>query len=62
MPRPFIADAPIDIGEGCPLFPSVGNTAEGCQGAVFYSYRCSLYDRIPAAPIGHGRVAGTLTL
>jgi hypothetical protein len=27
---PDIADAPIDIGEGCPLFPSIGNTADGC--------------------------------
>jgi hypothetical protein len=35
---PDIADAPIDIGEGTPLFPSVGNTADGCQGAVFHSY------------------------
>jgi hypothetical protein len=35
---PDIADAPIDIGEGCRLFPSVGNTADGCQGAVFHSY------------------------
>src|ERR1700730_13933078 len=35
---PDIADAPIDIGEGCPLFPAVGNTADGCQGAVFYLY------------------------
>jgi hypothetical protein len=32
---PYIADAPIDIGEGC---PSVGNTADGDQGAVFHSY------------------------
>jgi hypothetical protein len=35
---PDIADAPIDIGEGCPLFSSVGHTADGCQGAVFHSY------------------------
>lgn len=35
---PDIAHAPIDIGEGCRLFPSIGNTADGCQGAVFYSY------------------------
>ena len=35
---PDIADAPIDIREGCPLFPSVGNTADSRQGAVFYSY------------------------
>jgi hypothetical protein len=35
---PDIADAPIDIGEGCPLFPAVGNTADGCQGAVCYLY------------------------
>jgi hypothetical protein len=34
---PDIADAPIDIGEGRPLFPSVGNTADGCQSAVFHS-------------------------
>jgi hypothetical protein len=27
---PDIADAPIDVGEGCPLFPSVGNTPDGC--------------------------------
>ena len=33
-----IADAPIDIGEGCPLFASVGNTADGCQHTVFHSY------------------------
>jgi hypothetical protein len=24
----YVADAPIDICEGCPLFPSVGNTAD----------------------------------
>jgi hypothetical protein len=35
---PDIADATIDIREGCPLFLSVGNTADGRQGAVFYSY------------------------
>jgi hypothetical protein len=35
---PDIADASIDIGEGCPLFPSVGNTADGCEGPVFHSY------------------------
>ena len=35
---PDIAHAPIDIGEGCRLFPSTGNTADGCQGAVFHSY------------------------
>jgi len=35
---PDIADAPINVGEGGPLFPSVGNTADGCQGAVFHSY------------------------
>ena len=35
---PDIADAPIDIGEGCPLFPSVGNTADGRQCAVLHSY------------------------
>jgi hypothetical protein len=35
---PDIADAPINIGEGCPLFPSIGNTADGCQSAVFHSY------------------------
>jgi hypothetical protein len=35
---PYITDAPIDIAEGCPLFPSVGNTADGYQGAVFHSY------------------------
>jgi hypothetical protein len=34
---PDIADAPIDIREGCPLFPSMGNTADGRQGAVFHS-------------------------
>ena len=33
---PDIADAPIDIGEGCPLFPPVRNMADGCQGAVFH--------------------------
>ena len=31
---PDIADAPIDIREGCPLFPSVGKTA---HSAVFHS-------------------------
>jgi hypothetical protein len=31
---PYIADAPIDIREGCPLFPSVGKTA---LSAVFHS-------------------------
>src|SRR5467141_1854791 len=31
---PYIADAPIDIREGCPLFPSVGKTADS---AVFHS-------------------------
>jgi hypothetical protein len=25
---PDIADAPIDVREGCPLFPSVGDTAD----------------------------------
>jgi hypothetical protein len=35
---PYITDAPVDIAEGCPLFPSVGNTADGYQGAVFHSY------------------------
>ena len=35
---PDIADESIDIGEGCPLFPSVGKTADGYQGAVFHSY------------------------
>src|ERR1700730_3074650 len=35
---PDIADAPIDIREGCPLFPSIGNTADGHQGAVFHSH------------------------
>jgi len=34
----YITDAPIDIAEGCALFPSVGNTADGYQGAVFHSY------------------------
>jgi hypothetical protein len=34
---PDIADAPIDIREGCPLFPSVGNTADSRQGAVLHS-------------------------
>jgi hypothetical protein len=34
---PDIADAPIDIREGCFLFPPVGNTADGRQGAVFHS-------------------------
>jgi hypothetical protein len=32
-----VADAPIDIREGCPLFPSVGNTADSRQGAVLHS-------------------------
>ena len=35
---PDIADAPIDIGEGGPLFPAVGNAADGGQGAVFHSH------------------------
>jgi hypothetical protein len=35
---PDIADAPIDIREGCPLFPSVGNTADSRPGAVFHPY------------------------
>jgi hypothetical protein len=35
---PNIADAPIDVRQGCPLFPSVGNTANSRQGAVFDSY------------------------
>jgi hypothetical protein len=35
---PDIADAPIDIRERCPLFPSVGYTADSRQGAVFHSY------------------------
>jgi hypothetical protein len=35
---PDIANASIDIGERCPLFPSVGNTADGRQRAVFHSY------------------------
>jgi hypothetical protein len=35
---PDITDAPIDIREGCPLFPSIGNTADGRQGAVFHSH------------------------
>ena len=35
---PDISDAPINIGEGCPLFPSVGNKADGRQSAVFHSY------------------------
>jgi hypothetical protein len=34
---PDIADAPIDIREGCRLFPSVGNTADSRQGAVLHS-------------------------
>jgi len=34
---PDIADAPIDIGEGGPLFTAVGNAADGGQGAVFHS-------------------------
>jgi hypothetical protein len=34
----YITDAPIDIAEGCALFPSVGNTADGYQGAVVHSY------------------------
>jgi hypothetical protein len=38
MVIPDIADAPIDIRQGCPLFPSVGNTADSRQGAVFDSY------------------------
>jgi hypothetical protein len=33
-----IADASIYIREGCPLFPSVGNTANSGQGAVYHSY------------------------
>jgi hypothetical protein len=33
-----IAKTPIEIREGCPLFPSVGNSADGRQGAVFHSY------------------------
>jgi hypothetical protein len=33
-----IADTPIDISEGCTLFPTAGNTADGRQGAVFHSY------------------------
>jgi hypothetical protein len=33
-----IADAPIDIREGCPLFPPVGNAADSRQGAVCDSY------------------------
>jgi hypothetical protein len=33
---PDIADAPINVGEA--LFPSVGNTANGRQCAVFHSY------------------------
>jgi hypothetical protein len=35
---PDIADAPIGIREGCRLFPSVGDSADGGQGAVLYSY------------------------
>jgi hypothetical protein len=35
---PDIADAPIEIRERCPLFPSVGNTADSRQSAVFHSY------------------------
>jgi hypothetical protein len=35
---PDIADTPIEIRERCPLFPSVGNPADGRQGAVFHSY------------------------
>jgi hypothetical protein len=35
---PDIANATIDIREGCSLFPSVGNTADSRQGAVFDSY------------------------
>jgi hypothetical protein len=35
---PDIADAPIDIAEGCALFSSVGNPADGCEGPVFQSY------------------------
>jgi hypothetical protein len=35
---PDIADAPIDIGEGCPLLPTVSYTADCRQGAVFHSY------------------------
>jgi hypothetical protein len=34
---PDIADTPIDISEGCTLFPTVGNTADSRQGAVFHS-------------------------
>ena len=34
---PDIADTPIHIGEGCPLFPPVGDTADSRQGAVFHS-------------------------
>jgi hypothetical protein len=33
-----IAKTPIEIREGCPLFPSVGISADGRQGAVFHSY------------------------
>ena len=33
-----IAYTPIDISEGCTLFPTAGNTADGRQGAVFHSY------------------------
>ena len=57
---PDIADAPIDIRERCPLFPAVGNSADGRQRAVFHSYiGCSLRDGSPAASIGHGRIAGS---
>jgi hypothetical protein len=35
---PDIADASIDIREGRPLFPSVRDTADSRQGAVFHSY------------------------
>jgi hypothetical protein len=35
---PDIADAPIEIRERCPLFPSVGNAADSRQSAVFHSY------------------------
>jgi hypothetical protein len=60
---PDIADAPIDIREGCPLFPSVGNTADSRQGAVFHAFvgaACaigSLRDRLGMGGL-HGHRAG----
>jgi hypothetical protein len=35
---PDIADAPIDVRQRCRLFPSVGDTADGCQSTVSHSH------------------------